>query len=191
MPLYFGRYMDKKTAFIGHRNVYYEGKISKRLKAAVEERIKNGCKSFIMGTHGDFDSLALSVCKEARKTYRDINIEVVLTSLNAVGKKDELHIDHYSDVATLMYDVEDAHFKRRITISNRKMIDECDTLICYVDERQYRSGAKKAMNYAKRNGVKIINIFRADDFPTFGMTESERKAYWAALTTPQPPQPQI
>ena len=179
-------YINKKTAFIGHRNVYYEGKISKRLKAAVEERIKNGCKSFIMGTHGDFDSLALSVCKEARKTYRDIDIEVVLTSYHTVEQKDELHSMPYADVETFMYDVDNTHFKRRIIVSNRKMIDECDTLICYVDERQYRSGAKKAMNYAKRNGVKIINIFRADDFPTFGMTESERKAYWAALTAPRP-----
>ena len=189
MPLYFGRCMDyinKKTAFIGHRNVYYEGKVLKRLEAAVGEQIKNGCKSFIMGTHGDFDALALSVCKKARKTYRDIYIEVVLTSYHTVEQKDELHSMPYADVETFMYDVDNTHFKRRIIVSNRKMIDECDTLICYVDERQYRSGAKKAMNYAKRNGVKIINIFRADDFPTFGMTGSERKAYWAALTAPRP-----
>ena len=57
----------------------------------------------------------------------------------------------------------DAHYKQRITLSNRQMIDGCDTLICYVDEHVYRSGAKTAMCYAKKKGLKIINLFREKD----------------------------
>ena len=173
--------MDKKTAFIGHRKVYYSDKVKERLEAAIAEQIKNGCKSFIMGTHGEFDSLALSCCRKARDTYPDIEIDVVLTSYHTVEKKDEFDYVPYQDVNTFMYDIEDEHFKRQIIVSNRKMIDECDILICYVDKKQSPSGAKMAMNYAKRKGLKIINLFREDDDPTFYMTEEERKAYWDNL----------
>ena len=170
--------MDKKTAFIGHRKVYYEDKVIKRLEDAIAEQIEKGCSSFIMGTHGEFDSLALSCCRKARKNYPDIEIDVVLTSYHTVEKKDEFDYVPYQDVNTFMYDIEDEHFKRQIIVSNRKMIDECDRLICYVDKKQSPSGAKMAMNYAKRKGLKIINIYREDDDPTFYMTEEERKAYW-------------
>ena len=58
------------------------------------------------------------------------------------------------------------------------MIDECDTLICYIDKKRSPSGAKTAMNYTKRNGLKIINLFREEDDPTFGMTKEEKLKYW-------------
>ena len=61
------------------------------------------------------------------------------------------------------------------------MIDGCDTLICYVDKKQSPSGAKTAMNYAKRKGVRIINLFREEDSPTFGMTDDQKKEYWNSL----------
>ncbi len=170
--------MDKKTAFIGHRKVYYEGKVKERLEAAIAKQIADGCRRFVMGTHGEFDSIALSACKQARATYPDIEIDVVLTSYHTVEKKDEFDFVPYQDVNTCMFDIEDEHFKRQIIVSNRKMLDGCDTLICYVDKKQNPSGAKMAMNYAKRKCLKIINIFREDDSPTFGMTDEERKAYW-------------
>ena len=65
----------------------------------------------------------------------------------------------YSDVKTLMYEIEDIFFKRRITYSNKKMIDECDTLICYVDENFSNSGSKSIMKYAEKKGLNVINLF--------------------------------
>lgn len=173
--------MDKKTAFIGHRKVYYEGKVKERLEAAIAKQIADGCRRFVMGTHGEFDFMALSACKQARSTYPDIEIDVVLTSYHTVEKKDEFDYVPYQDVNTFMYDIEDEHFKRQIIVSNRKMIDDCDTLICYVDKKQNPSGAKMAMNYAKKHGLKIINIYREDDAPTFYMSEEEKKVYWDNL----------
>lgn len=61
------------------------------------------------------------------------------------------------------------------------MIDKCDTLICYVDKKQKPSGAKTAMNYAKRKGLKIINLFKEEDSPTFGMTNDEKNNYFNNL----------
>lgn len=59
----------------------------------------------------------------------------------------------------VLYEIEEVHYKRRITLSNQKMIDECDTLICYVDESAYQSGAKTAMRYAQKKGLRIVNLY--------------------------------
>lgn len=169
--------MGNKTAFIGHRKVLF-GNIEERLKTAIDEQIADGCLSFTMGTHGEFDEMALSACRSARRDHPDIKIEVVLTSYHTIEKKDEYDSVPYQDVETVMYDIEDKHFKRQITVCNRQMIDTCDTLICYVDKKRSPSGAKTAMNYAKRKGLKIINLFREEDDPTFGMTHEEKLKYW-------------
>ena len=122
-----------------------------------------------MGTHDDFDKLALSMCRELRKIYTDIIIEVVITSLNQIKPKIELdnfgisYYYPYDDVLTVMYNIEEEYFKRKIITSNKQMIDACNILICYVDTQKNQSGAKTALNYAKRKGLKIINLFE-DNF---------------------------
>ena len=186
--------MSKKVCFIGHREVLYS-QVKERLILAIKNEIDSGCRFFTMGTHGEFDSLALAKCRKFRNIYKDIEIEVVLTSYHKVENKllesyknedGEIKMIHenfnfYDDVKTIMYDIEDIHFKKQITESNKQMINGCDTIICYVDEKKYKSGAKTAMNYAKKQGLKIINIYDEKDNPTYGMTEEEKKTYFEKL----------
>ena len=47
-----------KTAFIGHRKIFAKD-IEERLATAIQTELNNGCTSFIIGTHGEFDRLAL------------------------------------------------------------------------------------------------------------------------------------
>ena len=169
-----------KTALIGHRGIFAPT-LPQRLLKAIEGEIKNGCLRFTVGTHGEFDRLALSVCRELRHDHPEMQIEVVLRSLHAVQKSGEWGGAPYSDVTTVMYDIEETYFKRQITLSNRKMIDGCDTLICYVDEKRSRSGAKTAMRYAKRKGLRIINLYDETDSPFYGMTDEEISAKWKEL----------
>ncbi len=180
--------MSKIVCFIGHREILYK-QVKERLSTAIQNEIDSGCRFFTMGTHGEFDSLALSKCKEFRNIYKDIEIEVVLTSYHKVknklletykNKDGEVVLVHenynyYDDVKTIIYDIEDIHFKKQITESNKKMIDSCDTIICYVDESKTKSGAKTALNYAKKKGLQIVNIYSEKDNLTYGMTEEEKK----------------
>ena len=177
----------KKVCFIGHRQIF-DRSVREKLKTAIENEIKNGCKFFTMGTHGEFDELALSVCRELRKIYKDIEIEVVITSLKSIEKRllydDEFGKEYeipYNDVSTTMYPIEETHFKKQITESNHQMIDTCDTLICYVNKKHNPSGAKHAMNYAKRKGLKIINLYNEQDEPTYGMAKEQRGKYYKNL----------
>ena len=166
----------QKVCFIGHRRIGF-GPIRERLKTAIENEIKNGCKFFRMGTHGEFDEMALSVCRELRKTYKHITIEVVITSFKTIEPiidHDEIFGDEkyypYADVQTTMYNIEEEHYKRQIIASNKQMVDSCDTLICYVNKKHNPSGAKTTMNYAKKQGKTIINIYKPEDSPTYSKT---------------------
>ena len=170
-----------KTAFIGHRQIFAKN-LPQRLIEAIKAEIDNGCLSFTVGTHGEFDSLALSVCRQLRNEYPDIKIEVVLTSLHTIEKNYEWDCIPYSDVSTVMYDIEDAHYKQQITLSNRQMLDTCDTLICYVEEKAYRSGAKTALRYAQKRGLKIVNLWREQEKPFYGMTKEQVDEYWKNLS---------
>ena len=66
----------------------------------------------------------------------------------------------YEDVETMIYDIEQEHFKKRIIVSNRCMVNDCDMVICYVDMKKYGSGAKQAVEYAMKRGKDIINLFQ-------------------------------
>ena len=156
----------KRVAFIGHRNVF-DKTLKDRLKTEIQNLINSGYNIFTMGTHGEFDSLCLECCRELRKEYPNIQIEVVITSLHTIEHKIENdtlgRIDYtpYEDVKTVMYDIEDIHFKKRITESNKQMIDNSDFLICYVKTNAYSSGAKTAYNYAKKKGLQIVNLYKS------------------------------
>ena len=139
----------RKTAFIGHRRIC-QNNLAEELNLTIERQIQSGCTHFIVGSHGEFDRLALSACRTLRKQYPELVIEVVITSLCAVNADN--FEQRYDDIATVSYEIEEVHYKRRITLSNQKMIDECDTLICY--------GAKTAMRYAQKKGLHIVNLHR-------------------------------
>ena len=57
------------------------------------------------------------------------------------------------------------------------MIDISQKLVCYVNEKWRSGGAKQTMRYAERKGLEVINVFREEDSPFFGMTDEEMKAF--------------
>ena len=61
------------------------------------------------------------------------------------------------------------------------MIDDCDTIICYVNKKNSYSGAKYAYQYAKKKGKEIINLYDEKEEPTYGMTEEQKKEYYNNL----------
>lgn len=168
----------KNIVFFGHSYIFQKEKVRQRLYDIVENYIKVGYKDFIMGKYGDFDDMALSVCRELRKKYNDIKITVIFTSYATFNKKtiinhvkgfeDEIitysKADEYSDVQTSLYFVEYLHFKRRIIQTNRYMIDDSNLVICYINPQKTQSGAKTAVNYAKKQKKQIINIFDEKDY---------------------------
>jgi len=161
--------------FFGHRQVFKENEIRKRIKVAIDPYLKESTLTLMVGNHGEYDKIALSVCRELRKIHPHIRIVVVLTSL-AILQKDEFgysRADIYDDVETMVYDIEEEHFKNQIVMNNRHMVDDSDVVIAYVNFKEYRSGAKRAVNYAKQQNKVVINLYKEEDRPFYGMTREE------------------
>ena len=59
-----------------------------------------------------------------------------------------------------------------------KMVDESDVVICYADMEQIRSGARRAIKYAMKQEKEVINLFKEEDRPFYGLTEKEIKYQW-------------
>lgn len=149
-----------KVCFMGHRSIN-KMLIHEKLEQVIKELIKNGNDKFIMGNHGDFDNLSLSICRKLKREFVHIKIEVVIGSLNPLTRKknEDDFINPFRDVQTVFYDVEHVHFKRRLIEINKRMVNECDILVCYVDERKNYGGARLIKGYAEKKGLRIINLF--------------------------------
>ena len=145
------------VAFAGHRMIF-ENLVRDTLAEAVQQAYNDGYTDFLVGTHGKFDSLATEICTALADKYDNVKVQIVVTSLSAANKYQQFCKLH-KNVCTTMYDIEDAHYKQRIVLSNRHMADSCDLLICYVDTSRLNSGAAATLAYAKTIGKKIQNIY--------------------------------
>ena len=168
-------------SFFGHRKII-EKYVRERLQDALLKIVKNNCDiSFLIGSHEDFDALILSIARELRKEYKNIQITVVFTTLTILKKDSETGYaiaNSFDDVHTMIYDIEEEYFKRQITVSNQRMVDESDIVICYVDMNERQSGAKMAVEYAMKKNKEIINLFKETDRPFYGMTREQIDKEW-------------
>lgn len=157
----------KTVSFFGHSQIFNNTKIQNRLFETLKNLPAQEFSRFLVGCHGDFDKIALRSCLNY-KTLVDnaVTVCVVLTSLSFLNKNNSgySNIDIYSDnnCETLYYEIEEEHFKKRITTTNKKMVEDSDLIICYVNMKAYKSGAKTAISYAKKLNKQIINLFEAD-----------------------------
>lgn len=169
----------KTIAFFGHRRLRC-GDISDRVKKVMENYLDQEIHCLI-GTHGEFDNLVLSVCRELRNSFPNIRITLIFTTLTVFNKKaDEVCAiaELYKDVETMIYEIEQEHFKNRIVESNKRMVDESDVVICYVDMELTRSGARRAIKHAMKQEKEVINLFKEEDRPFYGLSEKEIMYQW-------------
>lgn len=148
--------MSKVCAFFGH-SILVKCKVNlEKLKEYIKVFILNDFSSFLIGTHGEFDELCLSACLELKKEFPHIKIFKVYSNISSL-LRDRNYNKNFEQIS---YNVEDLHFKQQITQTNRFMIDDANTIICYVDTNLTHSGALSAMNYALKTNKNILNIFK-------------------------------
>lgn len=154
----------KTICFFGHRRIIKTDELADKLVDLLKNAAFDGKFNFLIGRHGEFDNIALNKCLEFRNNFnKDICITIVLTNLSILNKDkngyNTISFFEKIDCETLIYEIEEVHFKNRITFSNRKMVDNSDLVVCCVDFNKQNSGAKNAVEYAKKSNKSIINLF--------------------------------
>ncbi len=114
---------------------------------------KDDSARFLVGSHGNFDFMALRCLRTLRKEYPATLYYVVLAYL----PKPDDPFPLYEAWETLYPEgIEYALPRYAISWPNRWMVQQSDSVICYIT-RHY-GGAAQFVKYAKTQGKQIINL---------------------------------
>ena len=113
---------------------------------------------FLIGWDGSFDLLASAAIKRAinKYAYGNTHFTLVLQYLKAKYRDNENEFIDYYDEVDVCYESSITHPKAAIQLRNRSMIDRSDLVVCCVQHNS--GGAYRALQYAEKQGKRIINI---------------------------------
>lgn len=155
---------ETSVCFTGHRNIKKEDlpALIERLDVLIERCAQRGFTNFIAGGAVGFDTLAAKRVIEARSRRPEITLELILPCRDQTSRwKDLRDINTYRDLKgeadrveylQIFYDAE-CMMKR-----NRKMVDSSSVCIAYFNGKS--GGTANTLEYAARQGLKVINLFR-------------------------------
>lgn len=138
------------VAFFGHRNT--PSTVKPLLEQTVRRLIKENEEiTFLVGTHGAFDLMVQSVLEQALCNYPQITCYIVLLYIPAEAKGEP-----YKLPTLVPEGIESVPKRFGISFRNKYMVNECDTIVCYITHD--RGGAAQFVEKGKRKGKVIINL---------------------------------
>ena len=147
--------MNKTCAFFGH-SMFVKCRLDyKKFKDFVESLVLKNFSIFLVGTYGEFDEICLNVCLTLKEKYSHIRICKVFSSVSKQIKEHGIN----PTIEYISYEIEQLHFKQRITQTNRIMIDKADIVVCFIDKNITNSGALQSIKYAFKQNKNVINVF--------------------------------
>lgn len=165
---------DKACCFFGHRKIIQTPELTERLTKEIEVLIaEKEVSTFYFGSKSEFDNLCHKVVTELRTKHPHINRVYVRAAFQHIPDwyKNSL-LEHYEDTyfPEHMKNAGKASYVER----NQEMINKSDFCVVYYDENyapprrknskqdlfyyQPKSGTAVAYDYAKRKGLKLINL---------------------------------
>lgn len=147
------------VSFFGHRIISNAIDVEKRLEKIIRRILhEKEYTEFLVGREGEFDILVSSVIRRVVKScsYGNSSLVLVLPYMKAEYRNNESSFHDYYDEIEICSESEKAHFKSAITIRNKTMVNRSELVICCI-EHEY-GGAYKAVEYAKKQSINVINI---------------------------------
>lgn len=135
--------------FFGHSDVCYDEWTKKALYNITEGFIKSGASEFLLGSYGNFDTLAALTVKELKEKYPHIRSILVAPYPSVVCNQnlyDSMIYPNSNDVST----------HSAIPKRNKYMVYNSNTIIAFVNKPT--GGAAKALQYARKLNKNIINL---------------------------------
>ncbi len=151
--------------FTGHRHFPWDGQhaqprqadLLRRLEEAIDSVLSQGATHFICGNAVGVDTWAAEMVLKKKKAYPGIFLEIALPF--AGHNTDEPACQAVQGQADLVHVVGTAKNRKTAFFErNHYMVDHSDFLIAVYMESHPRSGTAKTMEYAKKQGLKMICI---------------------------------
>ena len=158
-----------RCCFTGHRPekliiserdiLVVENKIKKMLIPVIEKSIADGYKTFITGMARGFDMWAADIVLEEKINNPDIHLICALPIDNFEARWVIEEQEHYRDIlsrADFIKTVSGYYYTGCFQARNEFMVNHSARVIAAFNGA--RGGTENTINYAKRNGVEVINI---------------------------------
>ena len=152
---------DRTACFTGHRTIPFlkKRKIKKRTKQILIEAIEQGYRYFGAGGALGFDTLAAQTVLELKSEYPEIKLILVLPCENQTRGWEQADIEEYEQIkaaADKVVYTSKAYYSGCMHKRNRHLVDNSSLCICYLTEQS--GGTAYSVNYARSQGLKIINV---------------------------------
>ena len=149
---------DKVCSCFGHQKVEITDELRAEVEIAIDGAIKDGVRTFLFGGLSDFDDLVYDVVSERKKKSPEIGIKRVFCfpldrDLHKPPHWFERKEYEALEVPAKSFD----YWYTSLYYRNCAMIDMSDVVLFYAEQRE-RSGAYKALEYAKKAHKSIINF---------------------------------
>ncbi len=156
--------MTEKTAcLIGKRNIENQQGLEVflyfKIKSTIQKAIDEGYTHFITHMKNGFDRLATQALIEIKKTQPEITIECVISckshniKWNDEDTSENEHLIKQCDIITMLSKKQTTEC---ILEHDKYMIDK-SSLVIMAFNGQEKGEIAQIVNYAKSNGVKIVN----------------------------------
>ena len=147
----------------GHNKIKITKELENYLKSTFEMLItQENVKYFYFGGFGDFDDFAHKVTTKLKEKYPFIKRVYICEDYKFISRPHKrtkwLKDEDYEEITYL--DLNFDYWYSRIYYRNCEIIDHSDYCVFCVDETVEYSGAKKALEYAKRKKKEIINVLQ-------------------------------
>lgn len=151
-----------KVCFTGHRKIATDSlTLKRRLREELCALIEKGADEFIAGGALGFDTIAAITVLGLKKEYPHIKLSLYIPCPEQDIKWNEDEKALYRDIlksADNVKCISDFYTDTCMRERNKAMVEEADVCIAYHDGR-VRSGTAMTVNYAKKKGIEIINLY--------------------------------
>ena len=135
--------------FFGHRDS--PNNMEQELYCVLRKLVERcGVDEFLVGNHGNYDRMVLSVLKRLKEEYSHICYAAVLAYLPP-GRQ-----EHQYESSIYPEGVECVPRRFAIVKRNRWMVEQCDIVVSYI--LRSGGGAAQFVRMAERQGKRIINL---------------------------------
>lgn len=157
----------KKVFFTGHRQYPPSEDNMIILAVILTKLVSDGVTDFYAGGALGWDMICEYAVLKMRAAYPDVKLHLVLpcppeeqTEFWLAEQKEEYQ--KILEAADSVEIVSKHYGKNCMKKRNERLVELGDICVCYCNEKRKRSGTRQTVRIAKKQGKKIINIYRAD-----------------------------
>jgi Uncharacterized protein conserved in bacteria len=147
--------------FTGHRTIdkHLLAVTNERIAAAVSWMYARGYRRFIAGGALGFDTYAAYHVLNFKKDHPDVELVLALPYKRRTFSDDPR--SRITESADYVFYASNLYTPSCMHTRNRAMVELSSACLCYL--RQKSGGTAYTVDYAKKNGLEIYNLFSEDD----------------------------